>query len=146
MKMIKLLMVAALTTLLVGCGAKENPPAPPPTVETVETIAINFVILDATEDQEKVLFEGAVEVSADCKTLADVLLAAQEIQAVTEEGAYGLQIMGLLGIEGDWDKGPWWVYESENNQSCQEAGFCDGASTLKIGDGDLFLFKLISSF
>ncbi len=139
-RLIKLLMTTVLVVSLNGCTQKKEEP----NQNELSKITISFKIVDVKED--KILFDGPVEVSSDCKTLADVLSAAPELQAITKEGSYGLALISLMGVEGDWDKGPWWVYESENNESCKKMGFCDGISNLQIADKDEFLFKLTSEF
>ena len=59
-----------------------------------------------------------------------------------EDSAYGKKIVSILGVKTkDWQKGPWWLYESSNNESCQASGQCDAASALKIKDGDDFTFN-----
>lgn len=149
-KISRILLCALLALSLAGCSSKPAPtPTPLPTEEAKqneqETITLTFNVIDATQEN-KVLFEGEVVVPAECKTLAEVLLAAEELQLKSEESQYGMKILGLMGVEGNWDKGPWWLYESENNAACTAAGACDGASTLEVADGDIFTFKLTSDF
>lgn len=151
-KLTRILFCALLALTLAGCSTKPAPtptPTPIPTEEAKqneqETITLTISVIDTTQEN-KVLFEGNVEVPAECKTLADVLLAAEELQLKSEESQYGMAILGMMGVEGNWDKGPWWLYESENNAACAAAGFCDGASALEVADGDIFTFKLTSDF
>lgn len=149
-KLVKLLLVTMMAFSAAACSNNAAPQTTPTpqstsTPEVKETITLNFTIIDETNDN-KVLFEGPIEVSSECETLADVINAASQLEAVTENGQYGMTILGLMGVEGDWDKGPWWLYESENNEGCAAAGYCDGASNLKIADGDIFTFVLTSEF
>lgn len=125
--------------LFAGCS---NPLKAPTEHSSEETIALTFKIVDESADESVILFDDEVKVTADCETLADALLQAKEIQAVTEEGQYGLILVGMMGKESNWDKGPWWMYESSNNESCVKMGYCDGASNLVIQDGDEFVFTL----
>ena len=39
-----------------------------------------------------------------------------------------------------------WVYESDNNKSCIDAGMCMGISDTIIEDGDNFVFKYTDTF
>jgi len=107
-----------------------------------EMITLSFTILDQSTEKEEVLFDDEIQVSADCKTLADALSQAKEVHAVIKEGQYGITIVGLMGKESNWNKGPWWMYESTNNKSCIKMGYCEGASNLEIEDGDAFIFTL----
>lgn len=142
-KGLKLLVSLTLALTLGACSTTKEENKTP----TEETIQINFTIIDASAGEDEVLFDDAVVVSANCSTLADVIDEAKDtLNAVTEEGAYGMQIMGLMGKECDWDKGPWWLYDSENNDSCVNAGYCDGASNLVVEDGDSFTFRLTSEY
>ena len=52
----------------------------------------------------------------------------------------------ICGLKQDMEKGPWLVFESENNTVCKEAGMCPAMDEVVIEDGDAFTFKLISSF
>lgn len=142
-KALKLFVSLTLAFALCACStAKEENKTP-----TEEVIQIHFTIIDASQSEDEVLFDEAVVVSANCETLADVINEAKdELNAVTEDGAYGMQIMGLMGKECNWDKGPWWLYDSENNDSCVNAGYCDGASNLVVEDGDSFTFRLTSEY
>ncbi len=138
-KIIKLTMSLLLALSLSGCAT------PSTNEETTEgTISLHFTIVDQSVSPEKVLFDDEVKVSSDSKTLADVLTNAPELKLVSEDSQYGLVILGLMGVEGDWDKGPWWLYSSDSNTACVDAGYCAGASDLEVKDGDSFTFKLTS--
>lgn len=142
-KSLKLLVSLTLALTLGACSTTKEENKTP----TEETMKINFTIIDASEGEDEILFDEAVVVSASCETLADVINEAkEELNAVTEDGAYGMQIMGLMGKECNWDKGPWWLYDSKNNDSCVNAGYCDGASNLVVEDGDSFTFRLTSEY
>ncbi len=148
-KSFKALLAILLMVTLTACSASSAPAAtatPEPT-EAVEqeTITLTIQVIDMTKDNQ-ILFDGEVTVPAECKTLADVINHAPELNAKTEEGQYGMTILGLMGVEGDWDKGPWWLYESEDNEACAAAGYCDGASNLEVQDGNHFTFMLTSDF
>ena len=147
-KLAALLLSLSLALTMMGCtttssdGKKEEDQKQ----EITETITLHFTIIDASNEEEKILFDEDVTVSAGCETLADVLTNVPELELTSQSGAYGLTILGLMGVEGDWNRGPWWLYSSENNASCVEAGYCDAADSLKVADGDSFTFILTSEF
>lgn len=86
--------------------------------------------------------------NTDAELLADVLTEmAEEKDIVLEyqDSEYGMYITGL-GVDELLTEAPsenkYWMYNSENNRSCKEAGFCTGASELPVYDGDEFEFTL----
>ena len=140
MKLMKMLLSVLLVFAVCGCTKNDVKDG----VE--ETITITLKIEDAMNQKE--LFTGTVSASGIELTLADVLSAnADALQLVSEDTAYGMQINGLMGVETtDWAKGPWWGYTSENNESCVQAGYCTGASELKVADGDEFSFTFSQGY
>ena len=79
------------------------------------------------------------------ETLADALEAAKGVIDVTmEDSEYGKYITGMLGLEQT--DSIFWVYESDNNKSCIDAGMCMGISDTIIEDGDNFVFKYTDTF
>ena len=48
--------------------------------------------------------------------------------------------------QGDMATGPWWLYESENNEACKTAGFCPAVDETPIQDQDQFTFKYTDSY
>lgn len=140
----KACLVCALL-FLGGCASDKGTPKETTKEEKQETISLHITIKD--EVHNKILFKDEVSVKGDVKTLADFLSKADELQVKMEDGQYGKTIMGMKGVETkDFNKGPWWLYESENNESCKKAGSCDAASSLEIKNGDDFVFKYTSSF
>ena len=140
MKLMKVLLSALLIFSICGCtknGVKD---------ETVGSVTITLTIEDTLNQKE--LFSGTVSAQGSDLTLADVLTAnADKLQLVSEDSTWGMQINGLMGVETtDWDKGPWWLYTSENNASCVDAGYCTGASELKVADGDEFSFSFSTGY
>ena len=139
-KLCKILLVSALL-LIGGCSTKESEKKEPVSDNTERT-TLKITIKDEVNNKE--LFSGDVSVEGKTETLADFLEKAKDLDVVMEDGQ---TIMGLKGVETkDFNKGPWWLYESENNESCKAAGSCDAASRLKIKDGDDFTFKYTASF
>ena len=140
MKLMKMLLSVLLMFAVCGCAKNDVKE------ETAETVTIALTIEDSLNSKD--LFSGTVSATGSDLTLADVLDAnAELLQLVSEDTAYGMQINGLMGVETtDWNKGPWWVYTSENNESCVQAGYCVGASELKVADGDEFSFTLSTGY
>ena len=104
-------------------------------------ISINIKIVDEISDEE--LFNGTLTTKAT--TLADALEAAKGVIDVTmEDSEYGKYITGMLGLEQT--DSIFWVYESDNNKSCIDAGMCMGISDTTIEDGDNFVFKYTDTF
>lgn len=129
----KVLVVFSLF-MMVGCSQDQK--------ETSENITLDLEIINVGED--KVLFDDEVTVEGTVSTLEDFLVLAQDKLEIEFEkgGPYGTALIGMLGYKTeDWNKGPWWLYESENNESCKAAGFCEGISSLKVKNGDKFVFK-----
>ena len=142
-KLCKILLVSAML-LVGGCSSKETEKKEP-TSDNTERTTLKITIKDEVHHKE--LFSGDVSVEGKTETLADFLEKAKDLNVVMEDGQYGKTIMGMKGVETkDFNKGPWWLYESENNESCKAAGSCDAASNLKIKDKDEFTFKYTDSF
>ena len=141
MKRCKLLLCALLMLSAVGCTKNETKNDTP-----VETIHIHMTIVDTVSGTE--LFDDEISAEGTELTLADVLSAnAEKLQLVSEDSAYGMQINGLMGVETEnWSSGPWWMYTSENNESCLNAGYCTGASELPVADGDKFEFTFSTGY
>lgn len=128
-----------------GCASNKETTKETTKEEKQETISLHITIQDEVHDKE--LYRGKVSVKGNVKTLAEFLDKAKELQVKMEDGQYGKTIMGMKGVETkNFKKGPWWLYESKNNASCKKAGSCDAASSLKIKDGDAFVFRYTTSF
>lgn len=105
---------------------------------------LNIVVVDSSNG-ENVLFEGSIK--TDAETLGDALAGAPELKMVTEDSTYGRYIQSLCGVaQGPQESGPWWLYESDNNESCKAQGMCMSIDETVINDGDNFKFNLTSSF
>jgi len=144
-KLLSLLLVLSLASTLTGCTSNtKTEPETTTEAQVTETTTLNIVINNVDENVE--LFNGAVEVDGTFDTLEDFLVAQDQFEVSMETGEYGALITSMNGVSQDSANGPWWVYESDNNTQCVEAGYCDAASSLKITDGDNFIFNLTSSF
>lgn len=134
----KLLKVMILFFLVTACSKPKT---------EVEDIQITLHIKIVDEISDSILLEEDVSAEGKIETLADFLEIASELQAELSEGNYGLQLDGLMGLKTEnWNTGPWWVYDSENNKSCVEMGMCNALSDLKIEEGDSFIFTFTKSF
>ena len=105
-------ILAAILVCVLGFNALK-----PKTVAGAKTINVTVVSeIDGTE-----LFSGAIK--TDAETLGGMLEGAPELKAKMETSTYGRLLTALLDVEqGDMATGPWWLYESENNEACKTAG------------------------
>lgn len=127
----KFLIVLLCLICLFGCSKKTND----------NSISINIKIIDEINDEE--LFKGTLTTKAT--TLADALESAKGVIDVTMvDSEYGKYITSVLGLEQT--NSIFWVYESDNNKSCLDAGMCMGVSETVIEDGDNFVFKYTDNF
>lgn len=134
-KLLKLMMILFLVT---ACSKPKT---------EVEDIQITLHIKIVDEISDSILLDEDVSVEGKIETLADFLKNASKMQAELSKGSYGLQLDGLMGLKTEnWNTGPWWIYDSENNKSCVEMGMCDALSSLKVEDGDSFIFTFTKSF
>ncbi|SJZ34659.1 DUF4430 domain-containing protein [Anaerorhabdus furcosa] len=105
--------------------------------------AINITVVDKVNDAE--LYSGTIH--TDAETLGDALAEAEELKMKTEDSTYGRFIVSLCDVEqGPQESGPWWLYESTNNETCKSQGMCLGIDETMIKDGDDFTFNLVDSF
>lgn len=112
---------------------------------TKEKTTLKLLIKDEVND--KVLLDEEVSVDKDVKTLYEFLESAKDLEVETEDGQYGKTILGIKGLKTeDFQKGPWWLYESDTNESCVAMGMCDAVDALEIKDGDVFTFKYTNTF
>lgn len=105
---------------------------------------IQLIVVDETNENEVILDKSF---KTDAETLEAFLAEKTELKAEMETGAYGAFLNGMLDLTTtDMNAGPWWLYESENNALCLQAGYCPGVSEVTIYDGDVFTFKWTTSF
>lgn len=105
--------------------------------------AIDIVVVDKVNNTE--LYSGTIH--TDAETLGDALAESKELKMVTEDSSYGRFIVSLCDVkQGPQESGPWWLYESTNNETCKSQGMCLGIDETMIKDGDDFTFNLVDSF
>lgn len=139
----KLFSILAVVSLLIlgGCSSNDEAKKETPKEEITLTIKVNDQV------NQKELLNEEITVKGNVKTLADFLEKAEKLDVVMEDGQYGKTIMSIMGLKTeDFNTGPWWLYESENNKACKAAGQCDAASNLKVEDGDVFTFNYTATF
>lgn len=143
MKHIYKLILAAFLLFISGCTQSDKKDDPSTKQETSEKTTLSIKITDTVNDKE--LFHDDVSVEGKADTLADFLEKADVLQVEMEDSQYGKTIMGMMGVvTEDFNKGPWWMYESDTNQECKEAGQCPASSQLHIENGDAFTFTYMT--
>jgi len=104
--------------------------------------AITIIVKD---DQDTVLLDKVVR--TDAETLGELLDELAEDKIITIELAgdqsdvYGRYIVSMFDKMGGTN-GPWWLFESDNNTTCVNQGFCNGIDKNPIRDQDVFVFFL----
>lgn len=129
-------IIAIIAVCLVGFNLLKPKP-----VSGAKTITVTLV----NEVEDKQIYSQ--ELKTDAETLGQLLDEVKDLKAVTETSAYGRLLTSLLDIkQGDMATGPWWLYESENNESCKAAGFCPAIDDTMIQDKDNFTFKYTDTY
>lgn len=133
-----LLMGLCTGMILTGCASQSD------TDSSVKEVSLDIVVKDEVNDKE--LFNETLTKEGDIENLYDFLSECDELEIVFEEGSYGATIDSMLGLKQDFNKGPWWLYSSENNETCKEEGMCPAVEKLEINDGDQFVFSYTNEF
>jgi len=117
----------------------------PQTAVGTKTVTLIFIDTEGNQIDKKT-------VKSNAELLSELLLELKSSDfEVTLSGSasdpYGrsIETLGDYTTE-DWAAGPWWVYDSDNNKECLEAGYCTGVDFLPIHDGDIFTFTFTDSF
>ncbi|MCI5773626.1 MAG: DUF4430 domain-containing protein [Erysipelotrichaceae bacterium] len=141
----KKLLLASLTMmmLLTGCNSKATTATTTVPAETKE-VSLEIIVNDEVNGEE--LFNDTITVEGNIESLYDFLKEVDELKLEFGEGSYGTYIDGMMGLKQDFNKGPWWLYSSENNETCQAEGMCPAVKDLKIKDGDKFVFSYTDQF
>ncbi len=82
----------------------------------------------------------------DATNLTQFLETTPKLKSEIEQSDYGSLLTGIYGLNQDMDNGPWLVFESKNNKTCQEAGYCPAMDEVNLDNNDEFTFKQITSF
>lgn len=133
-----LLMGLCAGMILTGCASQSD------TDSSVKEVSLDIVVKDEVNDKE--LFNETLTKEGDIENLYDFLSECDELEIVFEEGSYGATIDSMLGLKQDFNKGPWWLFSSENNATCKEEGMCPAVEKLEINDGDQFVFSYTNEF
>ena len=133
-----LLMGLCVGMILTGCASQSD------TDSSIKEVSLDIVVKDEVNDQE--LFNETLTKEGDIENLYDFLSECDELEVVFEDGSYGATIDSMLGLKQDFGKGPWWLYSSENNETCKEEGMCPAVEKLEINDGDQFVFSYTNEF
>ncbi len=129
----KKLICLTCLLLLVGCSSKTS-------TTSEEMMNINITIIDEINNKE--LFKGSIETNYEL--LADALENNEELKVVMEDSEYGKYITSMMDVTATDTN--YWVYDSDNNDDCLEAGMCMGVSETTIEDGDNFIFTYTDTF
>ncbi len=105
---------------------------------------IHVKVIDQTQTKEQIVLEDSYY--TDASTLTEFINETDALDASMEQSDYGSLLMEIAGLKQDMDKGPWLVFDSENNTVCKEAGMCPAMDDVLIEDQDEFTFSLISEF
>lgn len=129
----KKLICLTCLLLFVGCSSKTS-------TTSEEMMNINITIIDEINNKE--LFKGSIETNYEI--LADALENNEELKVVMEDSEYGEYITSMMDVAATDTN--YWVYDSDNNDDCLEAGMCMGVSETTIEDGDNFIFTYTDTF
>ena len=133
-----LLMGLCAGMILTGCASQSDKES------SIKEVSLDIVVKDEVNDKE--LFNETLTKEGDIENLYDFLSECDELEVVFEDGSYGATIDSMLGLKQDFDNGPWWLYSSENNETCKEEGMCPAVEKLEINDGDQFVFSYTNEF
>lgn len=143
----KLYKIGLLCTSLIlgGCANKYNEMNLKENASSDETITLHIKVKDEVNNKE--LFNGDVSVEGNIETLEDFLKQVDNLDTVIKDDGLYTILMGLMGVRTEnFNEGPWWLYESENNKSCQATGMCDAINVLEVENGDSFIFRYTFSY
>ena len=105
---------------------------------------ITETVVDQTKDSEEEVFNK--KLYTDAEDLTSFLKEQTELKAEIEDSTYGSLLTSICSLDQDMEKGPYLVFESDNNQTCKDYGMCPAMDDVVLEDGDSFTFKLIAGF
>lgn len=136
-RIIKIMILISIMTLAIGCTNTSNK-------TNDKVMKVNITIIDNTTDKE--LYNNELDATG-CNTLTELLNKYEkELGYKGEKQEYGTVILGLKDAMSNMDKGPWWIYSSDNNEVCLKMGMCPSADQTILNDKDNFVFTLTSEF
>ena len=136
-RIIKIIILISIMTLAIGCTNTSNK-------TNDKVMKVNITIIDNTTDKE--LYNNELDATG-CNTLTELLNKYEkELGYKGEKQEYGTVILGLKDAMSNMDKGPWWIYSSDNNEVCLKMGMCPSADQTILNDKDNFVFTLTSEF
>ena len=136
-RIIKIMILISIMTLAIGCTNTSNK-------TNDKVMKVNITIIDNTTDKE--LYNNELDATG-CNTLTELLNKYEkELGYKGEKQEYGTVILGLKDAMSNMDKGPWWIYSSDNNEVCLKMGMCPSADQTILNDNDNFVFTLTSEF
>ena len=123
----------------------------PTQIEVGEKTIQITVLVQHDDGSMKTIFDQSVK--TDAEYLADLLLELNDnsVLSVTLAGEatdpYGRSLIAINNIEiTNWEAGPWWLYNSDNNPDCVAVGYCSGIDSCPVYDGDVFVFSYTSTY
>lgn len=137
-KKIICIFLFAVTLIMGGCDVKT------PKSAKEQSVTLEIIIEDKVNDQ--LLFNDEITQSGKIATLYDFLKQCDELDVVFQDGGYGAYIEEMMGLKQDFNRGPWWLYSSENSKACKAAGMCPAVEELEIHNGDKFIFEYTNEF
>lgn len=121
-----------------------------PTQEGSKSVEL-ILTVDPQEGEDLVVLNKSYR--TDALTLADLLEEVSKEENITlqlagsKTDSFGRYIVGIgQYITTDSANGPWWLINSETNQDCVSAGFCNGIDLQSIYDQDIFTLTFTSSY
>src|SRR5690554_5798180 len=121
----------------------------PEVIEEQKTVTLTFSIVeeDGTQQLEQIDVGSIKE--DELLTLGDVIDKVNRDHdhinfklSGSKDSEFGRYIEGINEyLTEDISTGPWWFYNSETNEVCIAAGFCDGIDTQPVYDEDIFDFE-----
>ena len=140
MKKIKnIILILTISLSLVACTNNDT------SITSNESKSIDITIIDESSGSENILFDETIDASSS-NNLYEVLENNKDkIQMSGKVEEYGFALYELMGVECNWEKGPWWIYSSDNNETCVKMGMCPVMEEIIVKDKDKFIFKLTSN-
>lgn len=136
----KLVKVVAPLVVLVLLGVGVKVGLDSRVVEGRKTVEIVFIAEEEEFFNEKITGDD-FEVVGDVLTKIEGDGQLSFVFEGEEDSEWGRFITGVEDfVTEDMATGPWWLYDSPNNELVLEAGFPEGIDLQPVFDGDTFIF------